>query len=432
MTGIIQGLLAILGFNSNITANQSSIDEGQTVSFTVTTTNFGNGILYWNVETVSGTINSSDLTTSGSVSITNNSGLISIAITADATTEGSESFRVRLYSDSAMTTLIATSGTVTINDTSLSLIVTYNITANQSSINEGQIASFTVTTTNFGNGTLYWNVETVSGTINSSDLTTSGSVSITNNSGSISIAITADLITEGSESFRVRLYSDSARTTLVATSGTVTINDVSTLIIGAAYQGGYFAGQISTAGNGVATHNLIVAPISSGQIGSIPWKTSNTSTAGTSSVIDGPTNSANMNNAEHPGAQFCEALSIGGYTDWYMPAKDELEVCYYNLKPGTWTNNNTSSGINTYAVPSRSSNYTTGTPPQTSVTDFRSGGSQAFSETYYYSSTEGDATKAWMQWFWSGWQNSAYVKTTTALGGGAYALTVRAVRRVPV
>jgi hypothetical protein len=35
--------------------------------------------------------------------------------------------------------------------------------------------------------------------------------------------------------------------------------------IGAAYQGGFFAGQISTAGNGIADYNLVIAPKSSGR-----------------------------------------------------------------------------------------------------------------------------------------------------------------------
>ena len=122
--------------------------------------------------------------------------------------------------------------------------------------------------------------------------------------------------------------------------------------IGAAYQGGFFAGQISTAGNGIADYNLVVAPKSSGENSSKQWKTSNTSTAGTTSVIDGPTNSSNMNNASHPAAQFCEGLTIGTFSDWYMPAKNELEVCYFNLKPTT-ASNNTGSGTNTNAVPSR-------------------------------------------------------------------------------
>jgi hypothetical protein len=51
--------------------------------------------------------------------------------------------------------------------------------------------------------------------------------------------------------------------------------------IGAAYEGGFFAGQISTAGNGIADYNLVIAPKSSGENSSKQWKTSNTSTAGT-------------------------------------------------------------------------------------------------------------------------------------------------------
>jgi len=194
------------------------------------------------------------------------------------------------------------------------------------------------------------------------------------------------------------------------------------LAIGDAYGGGFYAGQISTAGNGVADYNLVVAPVSSGESSSRSWKTSNTSTAGTSSVIDGPTNSSNMNDASHPAAQFCEGLTIGGFSDWYMPAKNELEVCYYNLKPTT-TSNNTSSGANTNAVPSRGSNYTSGTPAQTSATNFRSGGAEAFAAVNYWSSTEGSATSAWAQDFYNGDQTSRTKATYRR---------VRAIRRVAI
>lgn len=123
--------------------------------------------------------------------------------------------------------------------------------------------------------------------------------------------------------------------------------------IGDSYGGGYFAGQISTSANGVATHNLVVAPVSSGESASKQWKTSDTETTGTTSFIDGPSNSSTMNNASHPAAQFCEGLSIGGYTDWYMPAKNELEILYFNLHPTT-TVNSPAGGNNVNSVPSRS------------------------------------------------------------------------------
>jgi hypothetical protein len=158
-------------------------------------------------------------------------------------------------------------------------------------------------------------------------------------------------------------------------------------------EGGFFAGQISTAGNGIADYNLVIAPKSSGENSSKQWKTSNTSTAGTSSVIDGPTNSANMNDASHPAAQFCEGLTIGTFSDWYMPAKNELEVCYFNLKPTT-TSNHTGSGTNTNAVPSRGSSYTAGTPAQTAATDFQTGNTEAFAASDYWCSTEDSATNA--------------------------------------
>jgi hypothetical protein len=195
--------------------------------------------------------------------------------------------------------------------------------------------------------------------------------------------------------------------------------------IGEAYEGGFFAGQISTTANSVPTHNLVIAPKSSGENSSIQWKTSNTSTAGTSSVIDGPTNSSNMNNASHPAAQFCEGLTIGTFSDWYMPAKNELEVCYYNLKPTT-TNNVTNSGTNTNAVPSRGSNYTAGTPAQTAATDFQTGNTEAFASisNIYWSSTESASATAWAQFFNNGEQFSGGSK------GNSY--NVRAVRRVAV
>jgi hypothetical protein len=191
--------------------------------------------------------------------------------------------------------------------------------------------------------------------------------------------------------------------------------------IGQAFGGGFYAGQISTTANGVATHYLVVGPVASAQAIK-EWKTTLTSTAGTSSVIDGPTNSSNMDNASHPAAQFCEGLTIGGLSDWYMPARNELEVCYFNLKPTT-TSNNTASGTNTNAVPSRGSNYTSGTPAQTSAAAFQSGGSEAFTADRYWSSTEDSATLAWIQAFYNGYQ-LRNAKT------GSY--RVRAVRRVAV
>jgi len=166
--------------------------------------------------------------------------------------------------------------------------------------------------------------------------------------------------------------------------------------IGDAFEGGFFAGLISHTDDGVATHGLIVAPSASGYNGqaTLQWKTSNTSTAGTTSPFDGAINSANMNNASHPAAQYCEGLSIGGYSDWYLPARYELDIAYQNLKPTT-TSNSTSWGINPYSVPERTVNRTTGAPARTSIATFQTGGAEAFVADSHWSSTEDSATLAW-------------------------------------
>ena len=190
--------------------------------------------------------------------------------------------------------------------------------------------------------------------------------------------------------------------------------------IGAAYGGGYYAGSISTAGNSVADYYLVVGPVASAE-STLQFKTGN-SGGDPTSVIDGPTNSAAMNSATYPAAQFCEGLTVGGFSDWYMPAKNELEVCYYNLKPTT-TSNNTSSGINANAVPARASNYTSGTPAQTSATDFQNTGAEDYTTGAYWSSTQSSGGYASRQTFGNGQQSNAY-KTTS--------YRVRAVRRVAV
>lgn len=193
-------------------------------------------------------------------------------------------------------------------------------------------------------------------------------------------------------------------------------------VIGQAYGGGFYAGQISTTANGVATHYIVLAPKSTGENTSIQWKTTNTSTTGTGSVIAGPTNSANMNNALHPAAQFCESLSIGGHGDWYLPALYELEIIYNNLKPGTQLND-TNWGINTYAIPSRISNYTTTVPAQTSVAAFQTGGSEALELLDYWTSTQASTSNGYCINFDTGTQNN-YPKIIS--------LCARAIRRVAI
>jgi len=200
--------------------------------------------------------------------------------------------------------------------------------------------------------------------------------------------------------------------------------------IGQAYGGGFYAGKIAVGGGGVATHYLIVAPKASGENSSRTWGTYGVTTAQTS-VIDGPTNSAveAALGASYQAATFCEGLTIGGYSDWYLPAKNELEVLYYFLKPTT-TDNYTSSGSNANAVSPEpiNTNYTISSPAQTGAgIGFRTGETNAFSSSGYWSSTEASSTNAWRQDF--GMVGLGGIQSSNGKDLVTY---VRAVRRIPV
>jgi len=199
--------------------------------------------------------------------------------------------------------------------------------------------------------------------------------------------------------------------------------------IGDSYQGGYYAGSISWTADGVATHALIVAPRASGASGTGYPLTTNYRWANaiglyeSNSKVDGRGNMDSLiiqGITNFPAANFCYGLSIGGYSDWYLPALYELAIAYYFLKPGAQANN-TAYGVNNYSVPQRSSNYTASNPAQTTALAFRTGGSESFQAINHWSSTEVSSTTSNRVAFDSGGESSGF-KTLT--------LPVRAFRQV--
>ena len=168
---------------------------------------------------------SGSATSTGSFNITSSAGTIDITPTADATTEGAETFTVSVRTGSVSGTVVATSNAITINDTSQTPGPTYSIATagNVTSIDEGSSLTFNVTTTNVADATTLYYTLTNAGDF----ATSSGSFTITANAGSFSVLPTADTTTEGAETFEAQIRTDSVGGTIVVTSSSITINDTS-------------------------------------------------------------------------------------------------------------------------------------------------------------------------------------------------------------
>lgn len=207
----------------------SSVNEGGTVTFTVSTAGIADGVsLSW---TNIGTAASSDFTdNTNSGSVTIYSGLASFTRTLvnDLSTEGAETIQIRLLDGGSP---VATSVAVTVNDTSTS--PTYSISGWPTAAEEGLSVDFTITTTSVSNGTiLYWKIIPEPGATqpNSSDFvggTMEGTTTVNNNSASFSVTISADQSTEGEEIFIAQLRTGSQSGSLVAQSNSIFINDTS-------------------------------------------------------------------------------------------------------------------------------------------------------------------------------------------------------------
>lgn len=189
---------------------------------------------------------------------------------------------------------------------------------------------------------------------------------------------------------------------------------------GEPYGGGFYAGTMRYDGS---DYLLIVAPQSSEA--SKLRKTSNTGTMNTLSVVDGLANTNAMDDTNHPAAQHCRSYAGGGFNDWYLPAKHELELCYRNLKPsGDANRTGANMYVNPYSVPEGAA-YSASSPSQTTAAAFRSGGAEAFSTVEYWNSTSSSTT-------------SGYGRTKSFLDGYEYeypsssSRRVRPVRRIKI
>jgi hypothetical protein len=171
-----------------------------------------------------------------------------------------------------------------------------------------------------------------------------------------------------------------------------------TLRIGSPLGGGYFGGQIKVfageEGGGLPAvdtiYNLIVSPYNPGQytvpVSAVQYKLTDDGDPNPPSqnLVYGNLQSTASNDANHPIFQWVKSLTIGGFTDWYIPALYESAVLYFFLKPTTTANETTSGSIpNSLAPYTPNTNYGPGFPNVTTADgtngtgNFQSGGSEA-------------------------------------------------------
>jgi hypothetical protein len=213
--------------------NSTSISEGQTVTFTLKTSNVPDGTVF-NLSLV-GTSSSADYPAAiqidepvpSTITINSDTVYVSITFEDDGLSEGIETLIATIsgnvtFTDGTNTitrALSETADTVSISDVD---VPTYTISS-PASINEGDTRTFVVNTTLVPNNTTLW--FTVSP---SEDLSPeNGSFTINNNTASFDISATEDATTEGTEQGTVEIRTGSVTGTIVATDA-FAINDTST------------------------------------------------------------------------------------------------------------------------------------------------------------------------------------------------------------
>ena len=207
----------IVGATYALSASSTSINEGDTVTVTLTTTSIPDDfeVAYAVSGIQSGDLSSGDL--SGNFTISSNTATISFTLAEDITTEGVETMTVSLNNGQS-------SVSITIADTSAS---NYALSTSAASVNEGGSFTITLATTGVTDGTTQ--AYTVTG-VSASDISESltGTFTINSNTASAAFNVTNDFSTEGSETFTLSLdgRGESVDVIINDTSGTPVYNNL--------------------------------------------------------------------------------------------------------------------------------------------------------------------------------------------------------------
>ena len=224
----------------DVTPSATSVDEGQDIIFTINTEGVSAGTtLYYNTEQgASGTSAvGADLIApnSGSFTIVSAGANLGVAtvtrsITLDGTTEGPETFRFVVLTDSTTAGVVTRTDDITIND----VIPTYSVGISTDNVNEGSSVEFTVNTSGIASGTtLYFSTSGTTVAADFADNSLTGSFNIvgvgTTSAGiaTFSRSLVAEGPgTEGTENFNITIRTGSTSGTAVTTTPTITVNDI--------------------------------------------------------------------------------------------------------------------------------------------------------------------------------------------------------------
>jgi hypothetical protein len=210
----------------SVSADLISVNEGSEVNFRVSTTNVAPGTRL--LVALGGDIRPSDIDSfslNDFVTIGDNgSASISFRLSADELREGPESFKFTLFSQEFIK---LAEKSITVNDTSIP--PAYSVSADKSSVNEGDTVTYTITTSATYAGAIL--SYTLSG-INISDLSSgalTGKVTVDDKGKAyITVPLKADVAREGVETILLTVK-DFTEITKLAEAAPVTVNDTSTV-----------------------------------------------------------------------------------------------------------------------------------------------------------------------------------------------------------
>ena len=169
---------------------------------------------------------------------------------------------------------------------------------------------------------------------------------------------------------------------------------------GEPFAGGFYVGRFQIQGDEYA---LIVSPYATGEFRDAEWGPYG-DLIEANSYCDGLANTRAMAAAGSELAKHVLCLKIGEHGDWYLPSRDELELCYRNLKPtGEPNASSYRDGDNPSSLPPGLP-YNQAAPTQTAEPRFQAGNAEAFAADRYWTSTEQDRDAALQQYFSDGMQ----------------------------